>query len=46
MRKALGNHLLFNPDCNLSKREEDMLTGSEMNNSDVSLFRVTVWGEW
>lgn len=46
MRKALGNHLLFNPDCNLSKREEDMLTGSEMSNFDVSLFRVTVWGEW
>lgn len=46
MRKALGNHLRVNPDCNLSKREEDMLTGSEMSHFDVSLFRVTVWGEW
>lgn len=47
MRKALlRNHLLFNPDCNLSKREDDVLTGSEMSNFDISLFRVTVWGEW
>lgn len=30
MRKSLCNHLLFNPDCNLSKKKVDTL-------SDVSL---------